>query len=104
MRDEVSQWDGRDTRIGGHTCWPFLVHYIHYWHGRYGRRASEGAYSVTGETERRRGFTTRAIHGTHYHGLGKGQPIAFPIFQTASFHFASAEEQEAVSSGAEPGF
>ena len=64
----------------------------------------KGESSVTGETERRRGFTTRAIHAAHYQGPGKGQPIAFPIFQTASFHFTSAEEQEAVSSGVEPGF
>jgi methionine-gamma-lyase len=51
-----------------------------------------------------RGFTTRAIHTVHYHGSGKGQSIVFPLFQTASFAFASAEEQESVASGQEPGF
>lgn len=51
-----------------------------------------------------RGFSTRAIHTVHYHGGGKGQPVAFPIFQTASFAFESAEEHESVASGAEPGF
>lgn len=51
-----------------------------------------------------RGFSTRAIHTVHYHGSGKGQPIAFPIFQTASFAFESAEEQESVATGKEPGF
>ena len=51
-----------------------------------------------------RGFSTRAIHTAHFHGAGKGQSIAFPIFQTAGFAFASAEEHESVASGAEPGF
>src|SRR5262249_772250 len=51
-----------------------------------------------------RGFATRAIHGAHYRGPGLGQPIVFPIFQTASFHFDSAEEQEAVNAGREPAF
>src|SRR5262249_33925813 len=50
------------------------------------------------------GFATRAIHGAHYRGPGLGQPIVFPIFQTASFHFDSAEEQEAVNAGREPAF
>src|SRR5215831_941013 len=52
----------------------------------------------------RQGFATRAIHGAHYRGPGRGQPIVFPIFQTASFHFDSAEEQEAVNAGREPAF
>src|SRR5262245_17644689 len=50
------------------------------------------------------GFATRAIHGAHYRGPGRGQPIAFPIFQTASFHFDNAEEQEAVNAGHTPAF
>ena len=59
---------------------------------------------MTDERMDGRGFSTRAIHTIHYHGGGKGQPVAFPIFQTASFAFESAEEQERVASGAEPGF
>lgn len=51
-----------------------------------------------------RGFTTRAIHTVHYHGSGKGQPIAFPLFQTSSFHFETAEEEERVARGQEHGF
>lgn len=51
-----------------------------------------------------RGFTTRAIHTIHYHGSGKGQPIAFPIFQTSSFSFETAEDQANVATGKEPGF
>jgi methionine-gamma-lyase len=51
-----------------------------------------------------RGFTTRAIHGAHYAGLGKGQPVVFPLFQTASFHFASAEDHAAVAMGQVPDF
>ena len=51
-----------------------------------------------------RGFTTRAIHSAHYHGDGKGQPIAFPLFQTSSFHFETAEDQESVATGREPGY
>jgi methionine-gamma-lyase len=51
-----------------------------------------------------RGFATRAIHTIHYHGSGKGQPIAFPIFQTSSFSFENAEDQESVATGKESGF
>jgi methionine-gamma-lyase len=51
-----------------------------------------------------RGFATRAIHTIHYHGSGKGQPIAFPIFQTSSFSFETAEDQANVATGKEPGF
>jgi methionine-gamma-lyase len=51
-----------------------------------------------------RGFTTRAIHTAHFHGGGKGQPIAFPLFQTSSFHFETAEDQENVATGREPGY
>src|SRR5260370_7644552 len=51
-----------------------------------------------------RGFATRAIHGARFHGPGKGQPIVFPLFQTASFAFASAEEQAEVGGGREAGF
>lgn len=58
----------------------------------------------THDTHDRRGFSTRAIHGAHYHGSGKGQPVVFPLFQTASFAFESAEEQEAIAGGHEPGF
>ncbi|HLY30108.1 MAG TPA: aminotransferase class I/II-fold pyridoxal phosphate-dependent enzyme [Ktedonobacterales bacterium] len=61
----------------------------------------QGEQSATG---RRRGFATRAIHGAHYRSAGKGSPIAFPLFQTASFYFDSAEEQEAVAAGAQEGF
>ncbi|HEU5349737.1 MAG TPA: aminotransferase class I/II-fold pyridoxal phosphate-dependent enzyme [Ktedonobacterales bacterium] len=50
------------------------------------------------------GFSTRAIHTVHYHGGGKGQPVAFPIFQTASFAFDSAEEHERIMIGQEAGF
>ena len=51
-----------------------------------------------------RGFSTRAIHTVHYHGGGKGQPIAFPLFQTSSFAFETAEDQENVATGREPGY
>src|SRR5260370_42312406 len=51
-----------------------------------------------------RGSATRAIHGARFHGPGKGQPIVFPLFQTASFAFASAEEQAEVGGGREAGF
>ncbi len=54
--------------------------------------------------EQQRGFATRAIHGARFHGPGKGQPIVFPLFQTASFAFASAEEQAEVGGGREAGF
>ena len=53
---------------------------------------------------RRRGFATRAIHGARYRSAGKGSPIAFPLFQTASFYFESAEEQAAVAAGELEGF
>ena len=59
---------------------------------------------MAGERTDERGFSTRAIHTVHYHGGGKGQPVTFPIFQTASFAFEAAEEHESVASGAEPGF
>lgn len=51
-----------------------------------------------------RGFTTRAIHTAHYHGSGKGQPVAFPLFQTSTFAFDTAEDQEGVASGHDAGF
>ncbi len=51
-----------------------------------------------------RGFSTRAIHTVHYHGGGKGQPIAFPLFQSSSFAFETAEDQESVATGREPGY
>lgn len=51
-----------------------------------------------------RGFSTRAIHTVHYHGGGKGQPIAFPLFQSSSFAFETAEDQESVATGKEPGY
>src|SRR5258708_15540181 len=54
--------------------------------------------------EQQRGFATRAIHGARFHGPGKGQPIVFPLCQTASFAFASAEEQAEVGGGREAGF
>jgi methionine-gamma-lyase len=51
-----------------------------------------------------RGFSTRAIHTVHYHGGGKGQPFAFPLFQSSSFAFETAEDQESVATGREPGY
>lgn len=51
-----------------------------------------------------RGFSTRAIHTVHYHGGGKGQPVAFPLFQSSTFAFDSAEDEEAVATGQEPGY
>ena len=51
-----------------------------------------------------RGFSTRAIHTVHYHGGGKGQPIAFPLFQSSSFAFETAEDQESVATGKETGY
>jgi methionine-gamma-lyase len=52
----------------------------------------------------KRGFSTRAIHAARYKGPGPGQPVVFPLFQTASFHFEDAQTQEAVMAGREPGF
>ncbi len=50
------------------------------------------------------GFSTRAIHGGHFHGDGASDPIVFPIFQTASFGFDSTDAMDAVVSGAKLGF
>ncbi len=47
-----------------------------------------------------KGFATRAIHTARYRGTGKTSPIAYPLFQTASFAFDSAEEQERIVSSA----
>ncbi len=43
-----------------------------------------------------RGFSSRAIHTARYRGRERTRPIAFPIFQTASFTFDSAEDQEEI--------
>jgi methionine-gamma-lyase len=51
-----------------------------------------------------RGFSTRAIHTVHYHGADYGQSIAFPLFQTSAFAFASAEEHENVAAHHGSGF
>ncbi len=50
------------------------------------------------------GFATRAIHGAHFHSERPGNPIAYPIFQTASFDFATTGLQDAVSGGRADGF
>ncbi len=68
-----------------------------------GEAQGEG-HSEGGARSRRRGFATRAIHGARYRSAGKGSPIAFPLFQTASFYFDSAEEQAAVAAGELAGF
>lgn len=50
------------------------------------------------------GFSTRAIHGGHYHSQGASDPIVFPIFQTASFGFDSTDAMAEVTEGRTPGF
>ncbi len=50
------------------------------------------------------GFSTRAIHGGHYHSDAASDPIVFPIFQTASFGFENTDAMDAVASGTTPGF
>jgi methionine-gamma-lyase len=50
------------------------------------------------------GFSTKAIHGAHFHSGQSSDPIVFPIFQTASFGFPDVDTQEAVGAGQVPGF
>lgn len=50
------------------------------------------------------GFSTRAIHGAHFHSGQISDPIVFPIFQTASFSFDSTEAQDDVNAQRQTGF
>ena len=50
------------------------------------------------------GFSTRAIHGAHFHSGQASDPVVFPIFQTASFNFESTDVQDDVNSQRQPGF
>ncbi len=50
------------------------------------------------------GFSTKAIHGAHFHSGQASDPIAFPIFQTASFNFENNDIMEDVNSRRVPGF
>jgi methionine-gamma-lyase len=47
-----------------------------------------------------KGFSTRAIHTARYQVPGRTSPVAYPLFQTASFAFDSAEDEaETVTGG-----
>src|SRR6185437_8544154 len=50
------------------------------------------------------GFSTRAIHGAHFHSGQASDPIVFPIFQTASFNFENNDIMEDVNAHRTPGF